>query len=74
MKPIWGKKPAQLSADAGYCSDTNLAAMEQREIDAYIAPGGPSTQRKDKAAARGIAACAKNQGRRPRLSMAPRFS
>ena len=34
-----GKKPAQLSADAGYCSDTNLAAMEQREIDAYIAPG-----------------------------------
>ncbi|HEY5206527.1 MAG TPA: IS1182 family transposase [Roseiarcus sp.] len=34
-----GKKPAQMSADAGYCSDANLAAMEQREIDAYIAPG-----------------------------------
>ena len=34
-----GKKPTQLSADAGYCSDANLAAMEQREIDAYIAPG-----------------------------------
>ena len=34
-----GKKPAQLSADAGYCSDANLAAMEEREIDAYIAPG-----------------------------------
>ena len=34
-----GKKPAQLSADAGYCSDANLAAMEQREIDPYIAPG-----------------------------------
>jgi transposase len=34
-----GRKPAQLSADAGYCSDANLAAMEQREVDAYIAPG-----------------------------------
>jgi transposase len=34
-----GKKPAQLSADAGYCSDANLAAMEKREMDAYIAPG-----------------------------------
>ena len=34
-----GRKPAQLSADAGYCSDANLAAMEQRDIDAYIAPG-----------------------------------
>ena len=34
-----GRKPAQLSADAGYCSDANLAALEQREIDAYIAPG-----------------------------------
>ena len=26
-------------ADAGYCSDANLAAMEDREIDADIAPG-----------------------------------
>ncbi len=34
-----GRKPAQLSADAGYCSDANLAALEEREIDAYIAPG-----------------------------------
>ena len=34
-----GRKPTQLSADAGYCSEANLAAMEQREIDAYIAPG-----------------------------------
>src|SRR6202007_773600 len=33
-----GKKPTQMSADAGYCSDANLAAMEQREIDGYIAP------------------------------------
>ncbi len=34
-----GKKPAQLSADAGYCSDANLAALEKRAIDAYVAPG-----------------------------------
>jgi hypothetical protein len=34
-----GRKPAQLSADAGYCSDANLAVLEDRAIDAYIAPG-----------------------------------
>ena len=34
-----GRKPTQLSADAGYCSDANLAALEKRGIDAYIAPG-----------------------------------
>jgi transposase len=35
----FGRKPAQLSADAGYCSDANLAALKERAIDAYIAPG-----------------------------------
>lgn len=35
-----GRKPEQLSAsDAGYCSDANLAALEERGIDAYIATG-----------------------------------
>jgi hypothetical protein len=34
-----GRKPDQVSADAGYCSDANLAAMESRNIDAYIAAG-----------------------------------
>ena len=34
-----GRKPEQLSADAGYCSDDNLAALEERGIDAYIATG-----------------------------------
>jgi len=34
-----GRKPEQLSADAGYCSDANLAALEARGIDAYIATG-----------------------------------
>ncbi len=31
--------PDEVSADAGYCSDANLAAMEERALDAYIAPG-----------------------------------
>jgi transposase len=39
IEAILGKKPAQLSADAGYCSDANLAALEQCKIDGYIAPG-----------------------------------
>jgi transposase len=34
-----GRKPEQLSADSGYCSDANLEALEAREIDGYIAPG-----------------------------------
>ena len=34
-----GRKPEEVSADAGYCSDANLAAMEERAIDAYIAAG-----------------------------------
>ncbi len=33
-----GRKPEQLSADAGYCSNANLAALEERGVDAYIAP------------------------------------
>lgn len=31
-----GDRPAQLLADAGYCSDENLAAIMDTEIDAYI--------------------------------------
>ncbi len=34
-----GQLPAQLSADAGYCSEENLAALEDRGIDPYIATG-----------------------------------
>ena len=34
-----GRKPAQLSADSGYCSDANIEALETRGIDGYIAPG-----------------------------------
>jgi transposase len=34
-----GRKPDQLSADAGYCSEGNLEALENRSIDAYVATG-----------------------------------
>jgi len=34
-----GRKPDQLSADAGYCSEVNLEALENRNIDAYVATG-----------------------------------
>jgi transposase len=34
-----GRKPEQLSADAGYCSEANLEALEVRGIDAYVATG-----------------------------------
>ena len=34
-----GERPTQLSADAGYCSEENLAALDEREIDGYVATG-----------------------------------
>ena len=34
-----GRKPVQVSADSGYCSEANLAALAGREIDGYIAAG-----------------------------------
>jgi len=34
-----GRKPEQLSACAGYCSEANLEALENRNIDAYVATG-----------------------------------
>ena len=34
-----GRKPKEASADAGYCSETNLAALAEREIAGYIATG-----------------------------------
>jgi transposase len=34
-----GEHPGQLSADAGYCSEENLAALAERRIDAYVATG-----------------------------------
>ena len=34
-----GRKPAQVSADSGYCSEANIEALAAREIDGYIAAG-----------------------------------
>jgi transposase len=34
-----GRKPREASADAGYCSEANLAALAEREISAYLATG-----------------------------------
>ncbi len=34
-----GKTPKEVSADAGYCSEDNLAALAARKIAAYIATG-----------------------------------
>src|ERR1700736_939934 len=53
-----GRKPEQASADSGYCSESNLEALEAHGVDGYVAPGrakhptaangkigGPLTQR-----------------------------
>jgi transposase len=34
-----GAKPQEVSADAGYCSEDNLAGLEERALNAYIATG-----------------------------------
>jgi len=34
-----GRYPEQASADAGYCSEANLEALENRAIDGYVATG-----------------------------------
>jgi len=34
-----GAKPQQVSADAGYCSEENIAALDEKKIDAYVATG-----------------------------------
>ena len=31
--------PTQVSADAGYCSEANIVAMEERKADPYLAIG-----------------------------------
>ena len=34
-----GRKPQQVSADSGYCSEANIDVLAAREIDGYIAAG-----------------------------------
>ena len=42
-----GRKPDQVSADNGYCSEANIVALDERKIDAYIAPGRAKHPTKD---------------------------
>ena len=37
--PLTERTPAHFSADAGYCSEQNLALLEARGFDAYVATG-----------------------------------
>jgi transposase len=39
IKANLGRRPKEASADAGYCSEANLAALRKRGIAAYIATG-----------------------------------
>ena len=39
VKTNTGRKPQEVSADVGYCSEDNLAALEARRIRGYIATG-----------------------------------
>ncbi len=34
-----GERPDELSADTGYCSEANLAALDERDIRGYVATG-----------------------------------
>jgi len=39
IKDHLGRKPKEASADAGYCSEANLAALAERDVCAYLATG-----------------------------------
>ena len=45
-----GRKPAQLSADAGYCSEANLRRWSSAASTPISRRGGPSTRAREKAA------------------------
>jgi len=73
-----GAPPAEVSADTGYCSEDNLAGLEQRTIKGYIATGrhkhGTAAPRGRSGARRGsrVAAMAtklKRAGRRSRYRL-----
>lgn len=39
VRAALGRKPREISADAGYCSEDNLLALATRKIKAYVATG-----------------------------------
>jgi transposase len=48
-----GRNPRQVSADAGYCSEVNLAVLARRRLDAFIATGRMPRSYRAPAAPRG---------------------
>jgi transposase len=48
IKANLGRRPKETSADAGYCSEANLAALRRRDIAAYIATGRAKHPGQDK--------------------------
>ena len=58
-KPIWAKKPTQLSADAGYCSDANLAALEERRNRRLYRAGAGQARGKEEGGEARVAAMQK---------------
>jgi transposase len=73
-----GRKPREVSADAGFCREDNLAALEARGIRGYLAPGravhgapDPSGRRRLKPGSRmaAMAARLKRAGRRSRYRL-----
>jgi transposase len=39
VRDRFGRRPREVSADAGFCTEANLAALQERRINAYIPPG-----------------------------------
>ena len=39
VRPHLGRKPREVSGDAGFANEANLAALKERRITAYLAPG-----------------------------------
>ena len=39
IRAVLGANPKEVSADAGYCDEANLAHLARRRISAYLAPG-----------------------------------
>jgi transposase len=73
-----GRKPREVSADAGFCREDNLAALEARGIRGYLAPGrathgapDPSGRRRLRPGSRvaAMAARLKRAGRRSRYRL-----
>jgi Transposase DDE domain len=73
-----GRKPREASADAGFCRESNLEALEERKISGYLAPGrashgapDPSGRRRTKPGSRmaKMAARLKRAGRRSRYRL-----